>query len=310
MKNILLATTALVLSAGLAHAQAVTITGEGRMGLMYTSGGAGWSTENRLTLNFNVAVQADHGLSFGAWTRARMSGRGGTAVVTPGPDGLPGTADDEVGRVNGFSGSRVWVEASGLRLTFGNVDGAFRGTGVAFGYLGGCGVGYEGGQQCGDAMGLLPITQGQNSTGVISAQRVRVDYTMGSTRVSISNDNGTATDATEIGVRTTFDAWTVAAGYSTGPFGVDFYSVSAAYNGGSWSAGAAVAADGVVTNYVLQASANLGGGRLYGYVGEVNTLRSYGLNYGYGLGGGATLSIGAERVGAVTTASVGVAFNF
>ena len=42
MKNILLATTALVLSAGIANAQAVTITGEGRMGLMYTSGGAGW----------------------------------------------------------------------------------------------------------------------------------------------------------------------------------------------------------------------------------------------------------------------------
>jgi len=309
MKNVLLATTALVLSAGLAHAQAVTITGEGRMGLMYTSGGAGWSTENRLTLNFNVAVQADHGLSFGAWTRARINSAG-TSLVGPGPDGLPGTVDDVVTRGGLFSGSRVWVEASGLRLTFGNVDGAFRGTGVAFGYAGGCGVGYEGGQQCGDAMGLLPITQGQNSTGGIVAQRVRVDYTMGSTRVSISNDNGTATDATEIAIRTTFDAWTVAAGYSTGPFGVDFYSVSAAYNGGSWSAGAAVAADGVVTNYVLQASANLGGGRIYGYVGEVNGATSYGLNYGYGLGGGATLSVGAERVGAVTTASVGVAFNF
>jgi len=304
MKNVLLATTALVLSAGLAHAQAVTITGEGRMGLMYSNdldgpggllpgaaGNTGWSTENRLTLNFNVAVQADHGLSFGAWTRARVSGRGATGV---------------------FSGSRVWVEASGLRLTFGNVDGAFRGTGVAFGYAGGCGVGYEGGQQCGDSMGLLApnLTQGQASTGNLAAQRVRVDYTMGSTRVSLSNDNGGAFDATEIGIRTTFDAWTVAAGYSTGPFGVDFYSVSAAYNGGSWSAGAALAADGVVTNYVLQASANLGGGRVYGYVGEVNGATSYGLNYGYGLGGGATLSVGAERVGAVTTASVGVAFNF
>ncbi len=293
MKNVLLATTALVLSAGLAHAQAVTITGEGRMGLMYTSGGAGWSTENRLTLNFNVAVQADHGLSFGAWTRARISGRAATAT----PGGY-------------FSGSRVWVEASGLRLTFGNVDGAIRGTGVAFGYAGGCGVGYEGGQQCGDAMGLLPVTQGQNSTGHITAQRVRVDYTMGSTRVSLSNDNGGLTDATEIGIRTTFDAWTVAAGYSTGPFGVDFYTLSAGYNGGSWSAGAAIANDGTITNYVLQASANLGGGRVYGYVGEVNNQTSYGLNYGYGLGGGATLSVGAERVGAVTTASVGVAFNF
>ena len=112
MKNILLATTALVLSAGLAHAQAVTITGEGRMGLMYTSGGAGWSQENRLTLNFNVAVQADHGLTFGAWTRGRISGRGASGVL---------------------AGSRVWVEASGLRVTFGNTDGALATFGASHG---------------------------------------------------------------------------------------------------------------------------------------------------------------------------------
>ena len=72
MKKILLASTALVLSAGLAHAQAVRITGEGRMGIMYTNAGGGvWAQENRLQFNFNVAVEADHGLTFGAWTRAR-----------------------------------------------------------------------------------------------------------------------------------------------------------------------------------------------------------------------------------------------
>ncbi len=244
----------------MAHAQAVTITGEGRMGLMYTSGGAGWSTENRLTLNFNVAVQADHGLSFGAWTRGRVSGRGATGV---------------------FSGSRVWVEASGLRLTFGNVDGAFRGTGVAFGYLGGCGVGYEGGQQWPDRRLFVWAWHRcagrrrserdpwlRPATGGCAQARIRVDYTMGSTRVSISNDNGGATDATEIGVRTTFDAWTVAAGYSTGPFGVDnVWTISGHYNGGSWGAGVIVASLFGSTNYsVLRATANLGWRqRLYGY---------------------------------------------
>ena len=39
-------------------------------------------------------------------------------------------------------------------------------------------------------------------------------------------------------------------------------------------------------------------------------MSSYGLNYGYGLGGGATMTVGAERVGTHTTASVGVAFTF
>jgi len=285
MKKLLLASTALVFSAAVANAQAVSIGGEGRMGIMGIDTGAGWTwaQENRLQFNFSVSVEADHGLTFGAFSRARMT-NGATGV---------------------FSGSRVWVESNGLRLTFGNTDGAVRGAGVAFGYLGGCGVGYEGGQQCGDSMGLLGVTHGFASTGGGAASRVRVDYSMGSTRVAVSHDRG---GDTEIGARTSFDAWTVAIGYTT--FGVNVTTASVAYNGGSWSAGVGLATGGGTTNYVLQGSANVGGGSLYGYVGRVFGANSYGLNYGYGLGGGATLSVGAERVGAVTTASVGVAFGF
>ena len=286
MKKLLLASTALVLSAGIANAQAVSIGGEGRMGIMARNAGVWtWAQENRLQFNFSVSVEADHGLTFGAFSRARMTN--GTTGV--------------------FSGSRVWVESNGLRLTFGNTDGAVRGAGVAFGYLGGCGVGYEGGQQCGDSMGLLGpgVTQGFASTGGVAASRVRVDYSMGSTRVAVSHDRG---GDTEIGARTSFDAWTVAIGYTT--FGVNVTTASVAYNGGSWSAGAAIANVDGDTNYVLQGSANVGGGSLYGYVGRVGGDNSYGLNYGYGLGGGATATLGAERVGTVTTASLGIAFGF
>jgi len=286
MKKILLASTALVLSAGLAHAQAVRITGEGRMGIMYTNAGGGvWAQENRLQFNFNVSVEADHGLTFGAWSRARIT-NGATGV---------------------FSGSRVWVEANNLRLTFGNVDGAFRGAGVSHGYLGGCGVGYEGGQQCGDVAGLFVVTQGQASTGGGSAARVRIDYTMGDTRVALSHDRGAST---EIGIRTRFDAFTVAVGYTNNTAGIPVWALSGHYNGGAWGVGALIASDNTVTNYSLSGNVALGGGNLYGYVGRVNGSNAVGLNYGYGLGGGATLSVGAERVGALTTASVGVAFNF
>src|SRR5690606_29137526 len=89
MKKLLLASTALVLSAGLAQAQAVRITGEGRMGIEYSSAGYGliggasnWIQESRLQLNFNVSVEADHGLTFGAFTRARMAnGANGGAIA-------------------------------------------------------------------------------------------------------------------------------------------------------------------------------------------------------------------------------------
>jgi len=295
MKKLLLAATALVLSAGLAHAQAVRITGEGRMGIQYDStapfGGSRVRQENRLTLNFNVSVEADHGLTFGAWSRARMQVAG------------QGTAQQGV-----FSGSRVWVEASGFRLTFGNQDGAFRQAGTAMGYAGGCGVGYEGGQQCGDSVGLLGVTQGQNSTGSDNEPMVGLSYTMGSTRFALSHARG---GATELGIRSTFDAFTVAVGYTNGGAGANSYAVSGRYNGGSWGVGAIVARiASATTNYAISGNVDLGGGSLYGYIGRVATQNAYGLNYGYGLGGGGTLHVGAERVGAVTTASVGVVFNF
>ncbi|WP_417597946.1 porin [Pararhodobacter oceanensis] len=301
MKKILLATTALALSAGVANAQAVTITGEGRMGVQYISNGSyfgsNWRQENRLQFNFNVAVEGDHGLTFGAYSRARISNQA----------------------MGMFAGSRVWVEANGLRLTFGNVDGALRGAGTSHGYAGGCGVGYEGGQQCGDSAGLLSVSQAHNSTGVAtsvttgaaSTGRARIDYTMGDTRVAVSHDrNG----STELGVRTSFDAFTVALGYTNnGGAASAFQSVAAIsghYNGGSWGVGALVARGNSVTNFSLSASAQLGGGDLYGYVGRVGGSNAYGLNYGYGLGGGANIVVGAERVGALTTASVGVVFGF
>jgi len=303
MKKLLLASTALVLSAGLAHAQAVTITGEGRMGVQYDSfgfAGSNWRQENRLTLNFNVSVQADHGLAFGAWTRARMSVTGqGTALG------------------NGFSGSRVWVQANNFRLTFGNQDGAIRGAGTAMGYAGGCGIGYEGGIQCWDAAGLLSVSHAQNSTGDDNEPMVRADYTFGSTRIAVSHARG---GSTELGVRTTFDAFTVAFGYTNdggaSSAGEPVYTLSGRYNAGAWGAAVLVAHGNSVTNWSLQGNVQLGGGNLYGYIGEINSRQSYGVNYGYGLGGGATLHAGVERLEGTaiipnrTVGSVGVVFTF
>lgn len=297
MKKILLATAALLASAAVANAQAVSIGGQGRMGVQYDSNGlfgaSNWRQENRLQLNFAVSVQADHGLTFGAFTRARMNN--GSAAM--------------------FSGSRVFVEANNFRLTFGNVDGAFRGQGASHGYLGGCGIGYEGGIQCWDSAGLLGRTQGFDSTGGGPASRVRVDYSFGGTRFALSHDR---TGSTELGVRSTFDAFTVALGYSnraTAAGGAgSTIALSGYYNGGNWGAGVIVArlktGAMTTTNWSVSANVDVGGGNLYGYVGRVNTMRSYGLNYGYGLGGGATLTVGAERLGSRTVGSVGVAFNF
>lgn len=345
MKKILLATSALALSAVAANAQAVRIGGEGRMGILYETVSAGgvsannWAQENRLQLNFSVSVEADHGLSFGAFTRARITN----------------------GAVGVFSGSRVWVEASNFRLTFGNVDGAIRGAGVSHGDAGGCGVGYVGGHYCGDTaglvggiagLGLVPVvtansviqvgqTQGFASTGGGHPAMARIDYSFGDTRLAISTQrNG----STEFGIRTRFDAFTVALGYSnranaTGLVGGNGVTVqlpgnvialSGHYNGGTWGVGllaVRVSYSGLFsplnhTNYSLSGNVELGGGNLYAYVGRVHhagfagriPFNTAGISYGYGLGGGATLTAGLERFSGggvtATSASVGVAFNF
>jgi hypothetical protein len=302
------------------------------MGILYdrVAGVTTWAQENRLRMNFTVGVTADHGLTFGAFTRVQITNGG--ALIDPSFAGSSA-------RGGVFSGSRVWVEASGLRLTFGNQDGAFRGAGTAYGYLGGCAVGYVGGILCGDTAGLLGRTQAFESQPVTGAgiplgwggggnpARARLDYTFGDTRVALSADRD---GSTELGVRSSFDAFTVALGYSNRArtngraalaVAGSSTALSAHYNGGSWGVGALVArlktGATSVTTWSVTGNVELGGGNLLAYVGRVPTAfgatttdNSYGIHYGYGLGGGATVSFGMERVGTTTSAAVGVAFNF
>ena len=342
MNRLILASTALIASTTLAHAQAVTIGGEGRMGILFESVSLGgvstseWAQENRLVLHFNVAVQADHGLTFGAYSRVQINN----------------------GSTGRFSGSNVFVEASNLRLSFGNLDGAIINAGVAGGYPG-CGVGYIGGHYCGDSAGLVGLftfaLAGPPTNGVLAgalAQEfdytggghpamARLDYSFGDTRVSVSHQRG---GATELGISSTFDAFTVALGYSnratiTGPVpGPGFagaqvagnvVALSGHYDGGTWGVRAIAArvsyaaplAASNHTNFSLSGNVELGGGNLYAYVGRVHggpanviAFNTAGVSYGYGLGGGATLTGGIERISgggaSWTSASVGVAFNF
>lgn len=386
MKKLLLATTALALSAGLAHAQGVTINGNGRMGLVHTrtagtgtaaqiaaqqaavttaaanvaavsaaaataqaayaanptaanlaaltvaqaalasansgltaaqaalTGLAGTSTtvmENRLRLHFNVLVEADHGLTFGGFIRAQSGSTNGAAY-----SGV-------------FSGSRIWVESNGLRLTFGNQDGAIQSR-----LVGAQLVGYTGGTFNGSSAGMYSIPQGQTSNGAGPNQRVAVQYEANGYFVHVSHDRsaGTTSAATEIAVGGTFGQFSAMLGYanavSNTALGVtyntpnnDVLTLAGAYNGGSWGVSAIVArlGNGIAgggTNWMLGGNVALGGGTLNGYVGRAidgvaaTSDNTYGLGYSYGLGGGARVAAGIERTNDVTRAEVGVAFNF
>lgn len=315
MKKFLIATTALTLAAGAAAAQDVstragslTISGEARFGVGYTStpaaGNKKTQLENRLTLDFNIVRETDSGVKFGAHSRLRIQRAGANN------SGFSGGS---------FTGSRVWVEASGVRLTVGNQHGAVRGIGASHGHAGGCGIGYEGGIQCWDAAGIIGTAQAQwdvadnvaptASTAIRNMNRVRVDYTLGGTALALSHDrNG----STELAARHKFGDFTVAGAIKRGG-GVghtNISTVSAAWSANGYTVGAIIARVGVNTNGSISAAANFGANSVYGYVGRIGGNSTFGLNYAYDLGG-AKIVVGGERRSTVgSVASVGAVFTF
>lgn len=315
MKKFLIATTALTLAAGAASAQQVStasgslsITGQGFLGVQHTKVGGAAATRNidqRFQLNFQITKETDAGVTFGAYTRVRLEDR---------PNG--GAAPNTV-----FSGSRVWVQAAGVRFTVGNQDGAIATSGVSHGFLGGCGIGYEGGQQCADTVGLLGTAQRFNSTGHSTVNTrgnddlIKVDYTIGTTSLALSHERGT-NGATEVGVRHRFGDFTVAGGLARGGL-VDITTLSGNWSANGYSVGVLFArldgapVGGRHNNAAITASANFGPSTVYGFVGRERGENNFGLNYSYDLGG-ARLIVGGERTGwnRTTTASAGVLFTF
>lgn len=71
MKKVLFATTALVFSAGFAAAE-VSLSGDGRMGVVYN--GDDWNFSSRARVTFTLSGQTDGGLEFGGSFRADQAG--------------------------------------------------------------------------------------------------------------------------------------------------------------------------------------------------------------------------------------------
>lgn len=116
MKKALFATTALVLSAGVAAAD-VTISGYGRTGVQYYEDRAGNETQivSRLRMNLDAATSTDQGVDFGARFRLQWdqgSSTRGTQAST--------------------NAGKLWIKSSGLTVEVGNVDTAFDSAGLLY----------------------------------------------------------------------------------------------------------------------------------------------------------------------------------
>lgn len=340
MKKILFATTALVATAGMAAAD-VKISGYGRFGLDYNNSNStdtadayynGRSQTNitsRLRLQFDMSTETDSGVGFNARMRMQSENR----------DGTPGTG--------AWNGARFGVTYGGLTVNVGNIIGAVENmpglytTGISAG-TGIDGMGFY-------SLVVQGATWDAYTSAKVGANGVEALYTFGgfTGHVSYSTNNDVAVgvageDRTALMLTYNFGDYYVAGAYqwsSNGPvadtgeelndgvglvaFGGDFGQF-----GGKLAYGTTEAADTVT----LEGYANIGAAStIMAWVSNLDSQNltqggtsiftdkngaaadgtSWGLNYQYDLGGGATLVAGyVDSYDDIQQFQAGVYFKF
>lgn len=318
MKKVLLATSALVLTAGAAAAD-ISLSGSARMGLTYLDNGTDSSTKfsSRVRIVFTASGETDTGLSFGASVRNDQSGQGNTAnddstVFISGAFGkltmgdVSGAADALVGQTSGvgygpndalqeinFLGNAktaAYYEYSAGAVTFGLGIGQLEGTADLFG------------------QGLITVPN--SDTYSVGAKYAADGYSVALAWETV-RAGGDSIDMLSLGGSATFGATTVKARVSdidasdVGITGVDTaYSLSVDYAMGDTTLTA------FYTDYG-NASIALNGA----HIGGIQDVTHFGLGASYNLGGGATLAGGVVRQNNQfsddrTIADIGLKFSF
>lgn len=307
MKKILLASTAVMLSAGFAAAD-VTVGGSGRMGVVYIEDITGTDQEelafnSRIRITFAASGETDGGLTFGGSVRA----------------------DNAVGGNVGTGGS-VFVAGAFGRITMGDIDSAAE---QAIGDI--SGVGYS-------AMSDNAFTGGNGIPGADFHETAYLtggddegalyQYTTGGLSVYASaGQPQSGEQELSLGVSYTMDTYTFGLGYEDKEDVGDHLLVAASAGFGAATVKAvygtadldAAGADfdqyGISLDYVFGATTVTGFYR--GIDPEAgDTANIYGLGATYDLGGGAALEGGIVNIDlnngveAQTRADFGITMNF
>lgn len=278
MKKVLITTTALVMTAGVAAAE-VAVGGSGRIGFESNAGTAGdLQFESRIRISFSASGETDAGLSFGGSIRA----------------------DNAAGGNAGTDGS-VFVEGSFGKISMGDVAGAPE---AANGDL--SGVGMTGVGDFNEFFYLSNNTDWSAAIGLEPArQAARWDYTTGDLGIHISSDQ----------ISGDLDTYGIAVTYSAGDisFGLGYEDSSITGFDADHMIGSVSAGFGDATVKAIYGTADIAGTDLdqYGlsldFVTGATTLTAfyrtvdidtvaeadvYGVGVSYDLGGGAALKAG------------------
>ncbi|MFY0595351.1 MAG: porin [Cognatishimia sp.] len=274
MKKVLFASTALVMTAGVAAAE-ITITGEANMGLKHD--GTDTTVHNEIDFNVVGTGETDGGLSFGASVD------------------LDGSSDDSVTTVGTVSDAEVFVAYNGLTLTVGEIGEAADQGGLKD-------VGYDG-------IGIDNIAEITDGLG-FGSHDVRVDYAFGDIKVAASVDS--SNDDWAIGGSASFDAFSVALGF--GEAADEQYTlVTLGYTSGAisanvfWNTDDGAADDGMGVD-VSYTTGDVTVTAVYADAGAAGD--GYGIGVAYDLGG-ATLAGGiGQNAADDTVADLGISFKF
>lgn len=286
MKKLLIASTALVASAGFAAAD-VTLGGVANMGVKYSSAGlpSGNNTELYYELDFDIkgSGTTDGGLTFGA-----------SVDIDQQIDAASGDAT----AAQGITDPEVFISSEFGTLTVGGVDDAVDGFGIADIGFDGIGVDNNGEsiKNAGSVANVHYAVTFDAFTIVIAGHTVQRDvsamlkYDFGDFDAAIgyARDDATGNTAASVDVNAAFGDITLGGFYSNGTgtlangYGVDF----------TYTMGA--------TKIIVA----------YGDTDQAGDDADYGIGAEYDLGGGAKLAGGVGSVNSNTVADFGINLTF
>jgi outer membrane protein OmpU len=296
MKKLLLASTALVATAGIAAAD-VNLSGGARFGII--DNGTDTLITNRFTINIDGNATIDSGAELFARVRIRggnEQGEGGTTAAS------------------GVSAPRVGMTSGGMTLAVGNINGALESTpGLYSGAVGLTGLGWGNLPVNGSAAGSWFWDSFSSAGG--GANGVEVIYSAGDMGIHVSHSE--VSDQTSAYISYAFGDWTAALAMLDDGDGPEATLITLGGSLGSANVGLKYAdvddgADSSDSTTVWASFDVASGTTVTGYFTSIDsgdTDDSYGLGFTHSLGG-ATLAGGVASIDDTTRADLGVRFGF
>ncbi|KPA21187.1 Porin [Shimia sp. SK013] len=293
MKHLLLTSTALVLSAGVAAAE-INFGGSARFGVVYDDSAANEvKLHNRFTLNIDGSVQADTGIEFFARVRVRGENEG-ISATSP----------------SGVSAPRVGLRVGNFEFATGNIEGAIE-------------------EMPGLYDGEIGLTAFNDPTAVAVTNRTGGNYDAFSSagggsngaEVIYSNSGfmghlsyGSSTELTALVLAYEGSNWFVSGAYQDGPLAIDekLLLIGGA-EFGNFSVGAGYGDNDGTDKWRLHGTVQVGSGTdITAFVAddESGTDTLWGLGFTHSLGGAVLAgAVHGNELGA-TLADLGVRFQF